>query len=134
MSEKHVMTVKGETSMRNTNETSIEREKQRKPYARARSDETPMDSKDLHTCGSCKLSEPAQFNGEIALHSPGVEGLNKMIVWVFPDVRICLSCGFAEFTVPERELCALKQRAPIDDAVVLIERIDRNAKEHPRCA
>ena len=44
-----------------------------------------------------------------------------MIVWVFPMVQICLNCGFATFTVPERELRALQQGSAIEDAVVLIE-------------
>lgn len=73
------------------------------------------------TCMSCQSSKPSQFNGEIAIHFPGVEGLNKITVWVFPKLQICLSCGFAAFTVPERELRALQQGSAIEDAVVLIE-------------
>ena len=34
------------------------------------------------------------FNGEIAIHFPGLEGLGKPIVWVFPKVLVCLICGF----------------------------------------
>ena len=28
-------------------------------------------------------------------------------VWMFPEVVVCLDCGFAEFVVPKNELHAL---------------------------
>jgi hypothetical protein len=52
-----------------------------------------------------------------------------MIVWVFPKVQICLNCGFAAFTVPERELRALQQGSATDDAVVLIEEGETNTEK-----
>jgi hypothetical protein len=78
---------------------------------------------------SCQSSKPSQFNGEIAIHFPGVEGLNKITVWVFPKLQICLSCGFAAFTVPERELRALQQGSAIQDAVVWIEKGETNSEK-----
>lgn len=56
------------------------------------------------TCGSDKQNK---FRGEIALHVTGLKGLEKPIVWVFPDILVCLNCGRAEFAVPERELRVL---------------------------
>jgi hypothetical protein len=53
-----------------------------------------------HGCGSDRLS---RFNGEIAIHFPGLDGLNKPIVGVFPNVLLCLNCGIAQFAVPEPE-------------------------------
>jgi hypothetical protein len=44
------------------------------------------------------------FNGEIAIHFPGLEGLDKPIVWVFPKLLVCFNCGFTEFVIPEGEL------------------------------
>jgi len=70
-----------------------------------------------------------QFNGEIAIHFPGVEGLNKITVWVFPKLQICLSCGFAAFTVPERELRALQQGSAIQDAVAWFEKGETNSEK-----
>jgi hypothetical protein len=61
------------------------------------------------------------FNGETAIHFPGLEGLDKRIVWVFPKLVVCMHCGFTEFTVPERELQVLEQGSPVKGAVVLIE-------------
>lgn len=49
----------------------------------------------------------SRFNGEVAIHFPGLEGLNKPIVWVFPELFLCLNCGKAEFTVPDKELRTL---------------------------
>jgi hypothetical protein len=44
------------------------------------------------------------FSGEIAIHFPGLDGLDKPIVWVFPKLLVCLDCGFTEFEVPKNEL------------------------------
>ena len=45
--------------------------------------------------------------GEVAIHFPGLAGLDQPIVWVFPELAICIRCGFTEFTVPDRELRVL---------------------------
>ena len=62
-------------------------------------------------CKQCKSDDRSTFNGEIALHFPGLQGLNKPIVWIFPKLVVCLRCGLAEFTVPEGELLVLAQNA-----------------------
>ena len=49
----------------------------------------------------CACENQREFNGELAIHFPGIKGLQKPIVWVFPKVRVCLDCGYADFTVPE---------------------------------
>jgi hypothetical protein len=80
-------------------------------------------------CRSCQSANQSAFNGEIAIHFPGLEGLDKPIVWVFPKLSVCLDCGFAEFTVPERELQVLEQGFPVEGAVVLPERVARASKK-----
>ena len=70
-------------------------------------------------CKGCHSDSQRVFNGEIAIHFPGLEGLDKPIVWVFPKLVVCLHCGFTEFTVPERELQVLSQDSPVKRAVVL---------------
>jgi hypothetical protein len=62
-------------------------------------------------CKRCASDRQGSFNGEIALHVPGLQGLDKPIVWVFPKLVVCLRCGLAEFTVPEGELLVLAQNA-----------------------
>jgi len=37
------------------------------------------------------------------MHFRGLDGLNKPIVWVFPEILVCLDCGLAEFEVPEEQ-------------------------------
>jgi hypothetical protein len=76
-------------------------------------------------CKGCHSEKQSVFNGEIAIHFPALEGLDKPIVWVFPKLMVCLHCGFTEFAVPERELQVLKQGSPVEGAVVLVERAAR---------
>ena len=63
---------------------------------------------------SCKrcTSEVKDFNGELGIHFPGLEGLDKPIVWVFPKLTVCLACGFAEFVVPDEPLEQLRNCVP----------------------
>ena len=65
---------------------------------------TPM------TCSACDSDRLSTFNGEIAIHFPGLEGLNEPIVWVFPKVVVCLNCGLAQFAVPELERSVLARK------------------------
>jgi hypothetical protein len=59
-------------------------------------------------CKSCQSWNQSYFNGEIAIHFPGLKGLDKPIVWIFPRLLVCLDCGFTEFAIPETELCVLR--------------------------
>jgi hypothetical protein len=55
-------------------------------------------------CKSCGSDKQSKFIAEIAIHPPGVEGLDQPIVWVFPELTVCFHCGTAEFALPEEEL------------------------------
>ena len=77
------------------------------------------------TCKGCHSDKQGVFNGEVAAHFPGLEGLNKSIAWVFPKLAVCLHCGLAEFIVPERELQVLEPRFSC-------RRYDRSARESGR--
>jgi len=68
---------------------------------------------------NCACENYREFNGELAIHFPGIKFLPKRIVWVFPKVRVCLDCGHADFSVPERELNVLVTGAPVNGAIVL---------------
>jgi hypothetical protein len=72
---------------------------------------------DSSRCKSCESHNQSTFNGEMALHFPGLDGIDKPIVWVFPKVSVCLDCGFSQFIVPERELNVLETGKPADDSV-----------------
>lgn len=56
------------------------------------------------TCKSCGSDKQRKFTAEIAIHFPGLKSLEKLHVMVFPELLVCMSCGNAEFTVPEAEL------------------------------
>ena len=62
-------------------------------------------------CRSCKSGNHRSFKGEVAVHFPGLAGLNKPIVWVFPKLLSCLNCGFTEFVIPPPELRQLEKNA-----------------------
>ena len=40
----------------------------------------------------------------MGIHFLGLKNIDKPVVWVFPNVVVCLDCGTAEFTVPEEQL------------------------------
>ena len=71
------------------------------------------------TCKTCSSEEVREFNGEIALHFPGLDGLTKPIVWVFPKVLVCLDCGSTNFVIPEGGIKVLKEGKSVEGAVVL---------------
>jgi hypothetical protein len=78
------------------------------------------------TCKRCRSDSHSVFNGETAIHFPGLKGLDKPIVWVFPKLAVCLECGFAEFTIPERELSVLATGEAVAGAVVLDKKVARS--------
>jgi len=63
-------------------------------------------------CKSCFSVKQKEFGGEMGIHFPGLKNIEKPVVWVFPELDVCLDCGNAEFAVPEEELRELAK----DDA------------------
>jgi len=62
------------------------------------------------SCQSCKSDRQMELLGEICLHFPGGMGsLDKPLIWVFPQVAVCLDCGLAQFAVMEAELKLIQQ-------------------------
>lgn len=60
-------------------------------------------------CITCESEDQRQFQAEINIHFAGLEALNKAGVLLFPTVLICLNCGSAQFTIPEKELRQLSE-------------------------
>ena len=54
-------------------------------------------------CKSCHSLNQRNFGGEMGIHFIGLRNLDKPTVWVFPQLLICMDCGFAEFVVPQAE-------------------------------
>jgi len=55
-------------------------------------------------CKSCGSLNQRKLTGEVAIHFPGLKNLDQPIVWVFPELLVCLDCGTTEFTVPKSKL------------------------------
>jgi hypothetical protein len=55
-------------------------------------------------CKSCGSVNVNKFIGEMGIRSAGLKNIDKPVVWVFPNLVVCLDCGIAEFAVPETEL------------------------------
>jgi hypothetical protein len=64
-------------------------------------------------CRSCGSLNQSKFIAEIGVHFPGLQNLDKPVVWLFPELVVCMECGTAEFAVP---LAELRQLAKGDDA------------------
>jgi len=64
------------------------------------------------TCKCDSSNKQSTLNGEVALRFPGLKGLDKPAVLVFPKLLVCLQCGLTEFTIPENELRLLAQDTP----------------------
>jgi len=60
-------------------------------------------------CKSCGSENLQKFRGEIAVHFLGLKCMDMPIVWVFPELVVCLDCGNAQFIVPEAELQTLRK-------------------------
>jgi hypothetical protein len=45
------------------------------------------------SCKSCQSQNQREFNSEIAIHFPGLKGLDKPIVWVYPKLALCLDAS-----------------------------------------
>ena len=61
-------------------------------------------------CIACGSDKQAKFTAEIAVHIPGLNNLDKPHILLFPEISVCMNCGNAEFTVPEKQLRLLAKR------------------------
>lgn len=59
------------------------------------------------TCRSCRSVNQAEFSAELLIHFGGLKNLDKPGVWVFPNLLVCLDCGFLQSTVPAPQLASL---------------------------
>ena len=61
-------------------------------------------------CKSCQADNQTLFPSELAILSPkGKETPDKGWLLVFPQLLVCLTCGFTEFSIPGAELRRLAQ-------------------------
>jgi len=60
-------------------------------------------------CSACGSEKQAEFSAEMNIHFPGGRGLDKPVVWVFPQLQVCLGCGLTRLTIPDTELRLLEK-------------------------
>jgi hypothetical protein len=63
-------------------------------------------------CNSCGSENQQQFPSEMAIHLPGLKNVNKPPVLAFPNVRICMDCGFTEIAILGSVLYQLGKALP----------------------
>jgi hypothetical protein len=63
-------------------------------------------------CPLCASGNQAEFGAEMLIHFPGLANLDKLPVWVFPKLSICLDCGSSRFITPESALALLAKGTP----------------------
>jgi hypothetical protein len=56
------------------------------------------------SCMMCGSSRLVKARAEINLHIPGLRNLDNPGVLVFPDVLVCLDCGYCGFNAAQRDL------------------------------
>ena len=59
------------------------------------------------SCKSCHSLNQRYFGAEMGIHFMGLQNLDKPTVWVFPQLLVCMDCGFTEFNLPEAERVTL---------------------------
>ena len=59
-------------------------------------------------CTSCASSNQTEFPAEVNIHFPGLRNANKLGVFVFPRLLVCLDCGYSSFMTPAPELAQLR--------------------------
>ena len=62
------------------------------------------------SCKACESVNWRGFTAEINIHFPGRKGIDIPTVWVFPEMSVCMDCGFAGFTIPDVELRKLESK------------------------
>ena len=56
------------------------------------------------SCRSCQSSNQRTYESEINIHLPELNNLKKPPVLAFPNLVICLDCGFVETKIADSEL------------------------------
>jgi hypothetical protein len=68
-------------------------------------------------CKSCQMDNQTLFPSELAIHFPGgMKALDEGQLLAFPQLLVCLTCGFTEFSIPEAELRRLAQGVGVKES------------------
>jgi uncharacterized protein (DUF2225 family) len=62
-------------------------------------------------CPLCATSNQKEFLSEINIHFRDSESLAHRNVLIFPNVLVCIGCGFTQFILPDSDLRLLRENA-----------------------
>ena len=68
-------------------------------------------------CRLCQSEDQGTFSSEVWIQRAGRNDLTKPAVWVFPELVVCLDCGFTEFQIDETSLTLLVEDTGANGAV-----------------
>lgn len=68
-------------------------------------------------CQRCTSPNQRDYRAEVTIHLPGTKDLEKEPKLVFPSVRVCLDCGFAEFQLDKADVQQLISEAGAAPAI-----------------
>ena len=68
------------------------------------------------SCLLCGSGNEAEFAAEVNIHFAGLKNLDRPSVFVFPELLVCLDCGFSRFTTPKTELALLARGTAASEA------------------
>lgn len=75
--------------------------------------------KDALLSCACGLDNLMEFDAEMAIHFPGLRGLNKPPIFTFPKLVICLRCGSTQCNISPTELRLLRESAASVEEIAL---------------
>jgi len=68
-------------------------------------------------CASCASGRQAEFNAEVNIHFRGLKNIDDPGVLLFPNLLVCLDCGFSQFFTEETELARLGSATSVSERV-----------------
>jgi hypothetical protein len=60
------------------------------------------------SCTICGANNQTEFPAEVCIHSPDLRDADKLGVFIFPKVQVCLDCGSSSFMTPTSQLAQLR--------------------------
>jgi hypothetical protein len=63
-------------------------------------------------CRSCGLENQQKLRSEMIVHFSGLKNLDQPPIFAFPELVVCIGCGFTELDLPETTLCQLAEGFP----------------------
>jgi hypothetical protein len=66
-------------------------------------------------CRRCNSNQTTCLGAEVNIHFAGLVGLDRPAVLVFPQLVVCLQCGFVEFDLDQEDIPLLATANPLNN-------------------